>query len=104
MAEKEKRDSLVEVVEKRTIAVNTRAGRELAALEATEQSAAPKKKKKKKAVPKENVGTGRDDSQANFERLAAGIRRKMAIAEAAGNTAGVATLQSRLDALKETVQ
>jgi hypothetical protein len=83
----------------------TRSQLEIERLEAGEQSAAPKKKKKKKAVPKaEVVGTGRDDSQANFERLSAGLIKKRAIAEAAGNAAGVADLNARLAALKETVQ
>ena len=57
-----------------------------------------------KAAPKEKVGTGRDDSQANFDRLAAGLRQRISVAKKAGNATLAAKLEARLAELRKTVQ
>jgi len=77
----------------------------IAALDASEGSskpAAPAPAPKPK--PRENVGTGRDDSQANFDRLSAGLRAKIAVAKKAGNTTLAVKLEARLAELRKTVQ
>jgi regulator of protease activity HflC (stomatin/prohibitin superfamily) len=71
--------------------------------EAKRKAAAAAAKKKKKAQ-KEKVSAGRDDSQANYERLSAGLRARLATARGAGNQKMVTDLEARLKALKETVK
>lgn len=54
-----------------------------------------------KAAPKEKVGTGRNDSESNFKRLSAGLRKKIAAASASGNTALAERLAVRLVELRK---
>ena len=78
----------------------SRTERELERLESQEQGTAKKKKKK----VKEKIGTGRDDSQANFERIANGLRKNIVTAQEAGNHTLAAKLEARLAELRKTVQ
>ena len=78
----------------------------IAAMDAAEQggkkkpaAAAPAAKK-----PTEKKGAGRDDSQANFDRLAAGLRAKIAAAKGSGNNALAVKLEARLAELRKTIQ
>lgn len=76
----------------------------IAALDASEQGTPTKPKKPKKAAPRERVGTGRDDSQTNFDRLAAGLRSRISAARKTGDNTLAAKLEARLAELRKTVQ
>jgi hypothetical protein len=92
-----------EIAEENRRAQLSRSERELESLESTEQGTSTEKAPKK-AAPKEKRGTGRDDSKANFERLAKGLRAKIAVARGAGNTELASRLESRLAELRKTIQ
>lgn len=74
----------------------------IAALDASEQGSRPAPKKRKPR--KEAIGTGRDDSQTNFDRLAAGLRQRISAARKTGNNTLAAKLEARLVELRKTVQ
>ena len=75
----------------------------IAANDASEQGT-PTPAEPKKAAPKERIGTGRDDSQTNFDRLAAGLRSRIAAARKTGDGALAAKLEARLVELRKTGQ
>lgn len=53
----------------------------------------------KKAAPKEKVGVGRDDSEANKRRLIGELQTRVAAARAAGNMDLVNKYKARITAL-----
>jgi len=91
---------------KNETARQTRTERELEKLgEGTSSTpAAPAKPAAPKAKPKENVGTGRNDAQSNFQRLSAGLRKQIQTANAAGNKTLAAKLTARLAELKKITE
>ncbi len=74
------------------------------ALDASEQGDQLPVPKKRAAPKQERVGTGRDDSQANFDRLAAGLRQRISAAKKTGNNTLAAKLEARLVELRKTVR
>lgn len=81
----------------------TRTERELRMLESKEQGVKPA------AAPAprpraEKRGVGRDDSRANYERLAASLKAKRAVALEAGNKTLADKLSARLEELRKTVE
>ena len=60
-----------------------------------EPAAAPK------APATESAGVGRNDAEANFIRLSAGLRKRQATASAAGNDALAAKIAARLKELRK---
>jgi len=91
---------------KNETARQTRTERELAKLESEEQGSAPAAAEpvKPKAKPKEKVGTGRNDANANFVRLSAGLRKQIQTAKSAGNNTLAAKLEARLAELKKMTE
>ena len=95
-------------MKKKEEARQTRTERELEALgEGTgsrNNKPAQPVKPKPKPKPQERRGTGRNDAQANFERLSAGLRKQIQTAEAAGNNTLAAKLKARLAELKKITE
>ena len=92
--------------EHRQRARQTRSERELQKLgEGSSPVSRPRAVRKPPKKPAaEAVGVGRDDSQSNFKRLAAGLRKKIAVAEGAGNNTLATKLRARLVDLRKTTE
>ncbi len=71
-------------------------------LDAAEQGKPKKKPAKKKPAPVEKRGVGRDDSNANADRLGKQMREAIAREKANGNLVKVENLKSRLKQLEAT--
>jgi len=99
-------------IKKKEEARQTRTERELEALgEGTGSrqprkpaAAAKPKPKPKPTKPHERRGTGRNDAQANFDRLSKGLRERIYAAEEAGNSALAQKLKLRLEELRKVTE
>ena len=97
-------------IKKKEEARQTRTERELEALgEGTgsrqpRKPAAAAKPKPKPTKPHERRGTGRNDAQANFDRLSKGLRERIYAAEEAGNSALAQKLKLRLEELRKVTE
>lgn len=84
----------------------TRTERELQRL--GEGSSPPSRPRPKREAPKkpaaEAAGVGRNQAQENFNRLAAGLRKKIQVAKGAGNNTLAAKLEARLAELKKITE
>lgn len=99
-------ETAAEAARRKETARQTRTERELAALGEGTGSRTPRKPAaaaRPKAKPKEKRGTGRDDSQTNFNRLAKGLRAQISAAKSAGNTGLAVKLEARLVELRKTI-
>ncbi len=80
-----------------------RSADEIARLDASEGGGGtPAKKPAKKPQKKERSGVGRDNSNANADRLGAALRARIEAARGADNLKMVNTLKARLKALEAT--